>query len=209
MREARARSTRVRVPVHDARTMSRLRLRFPLRPPARVRPGRRVTRAALRVADTRPGGRLAALLCARAPWALPVEAVVATPHALAFHHPAPEAPGHLVIVPREPVARVAPGEARVLSINTDGRQQVRQLRAHVLPRAHARRLLAPPRWSARVDLASPGAIREALRAAVEAMERCNPVAHGSLVVLAYERGLHVELRATVAPPSVAPRRRTR
>jgi diadenosine tetraphosphate (Ap4A) HIT family hydrolase len=189
--------------------------------PLRVR--RAVGRTGLRIAQTAAGGRLVGLVCAHASALLPVERVAETDAALVFRHPVPEAPEHLVIVPKTALrdlcalvagdrveafgalvaaARLAPGRERgerVLTINVGARQQVAQLHAHLLPLRSARLLLAQVRDRAAVDLGSPDAVRAALAGAVARLGDCDPSLHGSLVVRGLDARAPAEVMVCIAP----------
>ena len=184
---------------------------------------RAIGRAGLRIAQTGPGGRLVGLACAHASALLPVQRVAETGGALVFRHPRPEAPGHLVIVPKAALpnlcalvagdridawlalmaaARDAPslgGGERVLTVNVGARQRVAQLHAHLLPISAARLLLAQVRRRVPVDLDSPAAMRAALADATVALHRCDAGRYGSLVVRGFEAGGAAELLVCIAP----------
>jgi histidine triad (HIT) family protein len=57
-----------------------------------------------RFAKTRIGQLLIRLLFSKMPFAIPVKRLCQTESLLAFHHPRPAHPFHVIIVPRKPVA---------------------------------------------------------------------------------------------------------
>lgn len=184
---------------------------------------RALARAGLRVAQTAPGGRLVALVCAHAGRLLPVERVLETAAALVFRHPLPEVRDHLVVVPKvalRDLCALAAGDRvdvwmaliaaareasagvdgeRVLTINVGARQQVAQLHAHLLPLSAARLLLGQVQQRTGVDLDSQAAVRVALADAVAALRACDHMLHGSLVVRGFQTARPGELLVCIAP----------
>ncbi len=193
-----------------------------------ARRGRRVVRVAtMFVARSRPGGRLAQIVCAHAPALLPAERVMDAGGAVVIRHPLPEFPGHLVVVPKAYVrslcalvasrrldvfrdllaaARLAAplaGDDVLLSINMGGRQEVAQLHAHLVPVARARVLLGGTVWTAPLDLDDPERLLAVLAEATRAAGGCDPHVDGSLVLLGFA-GPTPELRVSRAGGSAAP-----
>lgn len=183
---------------------------------------RTLGRAALWLARSRYGGRLAQLVCAHAPFLLPTRRVLDAGAALVIRHPLPEFPGHVVIVPKAYApslcALVAEGRMDVvaavlaaarltaatvdgellLSINLGGRQDVAQLHAHLVPLNRARILLDGTVWRAPLDLADPEHTLAQLAEATRAAGDCDPRIDGSVLLLGFT-GATPELRASRGP----------
>jgi diadenosine tetraphosphate (Ap4A) HIT family hydrolase len=196
---------------------------------------RRLTaRALLAAARTPLGGRVAALACARAGRLLPVECLAQNARAIAFRHPSPEAPDHVVIVSRAylpsfcalvgrgrsdvlleivALARVAASSLgrgpRALTINAGRRQEVGQLHAHLLPEDSAGFLLSRVAWRRSVDLGSSVDLDDALAAAARALDGCSRRRWSSLVLRGFLDGDRVELAVNLSPASIAPAPRLR
>jgi histidine triad (HIT) family protein len=120
---------------------------------------RLATRLTLRAARSRPGGWLVRAVFAHATGLLPVSRADDSPNVIAFRHPRPLAPPHVLLVPKRSIPSLrllAPSDAHlvvdlvamaariagrlgpadhelVLVINGGASQDVAQLHAHLLP----------------------------------------------------------------------------
>jgi len=167
----------------------------------------RLSRWLLRVARSRIGGRLSAVVCMFAPWSLPVRHVIRTRRVIAFYHPRPEADDHVVFVPRTYIPSLASlvqqRDARtfldlvtvaamyaeeknrasaILAINVGGRQEVLQLHGHLLSTAGLRTAIDEIIDEHVVDIHDATAVLDALHRLVERIENAGEAWGGSVLV---------------------------